>query len=155
MNERKHTVSGAFVFLLLGLFAVFSMVLVLFGARAYRNSLTLTDVHNEDRILHAIVVNTVAAGDREGAIAVKDESGIPTLQVRDEFDNEVYINYIYCYDGCLRELYTDLPFDPEMGEVLCAAECFEPTLENGMLTVTLKGSGEPLTATAVIRTEVG
>ena len=35
-GQRGRAVSGAFVFLLLGVFAVFATLLVLLGARAYR-----------------------------------------------------------------------------------------------------------------------
>lgn len=36
MNWKRHSISGAFVFLLLGVFAVFSMLLTVLGAQAYR-----------------------------------------------------------------------------------------------------------------------
>ena len=34
----SHAISGVFVFLLLGIFAVFSTVMVLLGARAYKGA---------------------------------------------------------------------------------------------------------------------
>ena len=34
--RHSHAISGVFVFLLLGVFAVFSTVMVLLGAKAYR-----------------------------------------------------------------------------------------------------------------------
>ena len=38
MKTKSHSISGAFVFTLLGVFAVFSMLLVVLSAQAYRTS---------------------------------------------------------------------------------------------------------------------
>ena len=38
MKTKSHSISGAFVFTLLGAFAVFSMLLVVLGAQAYRTT---------------------------------------------------------------------------------------------------------------------
>ena len=38
MKTKSHSISGAFVFMLLGVFAVFSMLLVVLGAQAYRTT---------------------------------------------------------------------------------------------------------------------
>ena len=53
MNKQRevpHAVSGAFVFLLLGMFAVFSTVLVLLGARAYRSISARSAVNDTSRM---------------------------------------------------------------------------------------------------------
>ena len=49
----SHAVSGLFVFLLLGVFAVFSTVMVLLGVKAYRGAVERTEAHNASRISSA------------------------------------------------------------------------------------------------------
>ena len=42
LRDRTHAISGAFVFLLLGMFAVFSVLMVLLSAQLYRTTVTAT-----------------------------------------------------------------------------------------------------------------
>ena len=46
---------GVFVFVLLGLFAVMSTLMVLLGAQMYRNTVDKTTENNEGRVLTAYV----------------------------------------------------------------------------------------------------
>ena len=128
MKTKSHSISGAFVFTLLGAFAVFSMLLVVLGAQAYRT---------RKRIAAAFVRNAVRAQDERGAIAVEDRDGLPVLALSSEWDGERYVQYIYGYQGQLCELFTAAEYDfvPEDGEPVCAAQAFEPTLEGDLLTV--------------------
>ena len=47
MKTKSHSISGAFVFMLLGVFAVFSMLLVVLGAQAYRTTGWRSRAHAE------------------------------------------------------------------------------------------------------------
>ena len=51
MNWKRHSISGAFVFLLLGVFAVFSMLLTVLGAQAYREIIDELSSHTRGRIM--------------------------------------------------------------------------------------------------------
>ena len=58
MKTKSHSISGAFVFMLLGVFAVFSMLLVVLGAQAYRTTVdgaasTCTGTLNEEMALES------------------------------------------------------------------------------------------------------
>ena len=128
MKTKSHSISGAFVFTLLGAFAVFSMLLVVLGAQAYRTTVDGASAHTRKRIAAAFV---------RGAIAVEDRDGLPVLALSSEWDGERYVQYIYGYQGHLCELFTAAEYDfvPEDGEPVCAAQAFEPTLEGDLLTV--------------------
>lgn len=154
MRERQHTVSGAFVFLLLGVFAVFSMLLVLLGARAYRVTVDEASRQNATRILSAFVRNAVQAADRADTLQVLDESGLSVLALTTDEDGERYTQYIYCWEGELRELFTntDHGFSPEDGQSLCAAQSFEAELIDGLLTVAMTDvDGMPINVTIAPR----
>lgn len=138
-SDRRHSIAGAFVFLLLGVFALFSMLLVLLGTQAYRAAVEQTAAHGRARILQTFVRNAVRADDVLGVIEVRQIDALPVLAFAGEADGERYEKTIYCYDGALRERYAsaDYPFSPEEGEMICEAASFEPKLKDGLLDVTL------------------
>lgn len=137
--ERRHAISGAFVFLLLGIFAVFSMLLIVLGAQAYRVTVEQTTQHTQDRIASAYVRNAVRADDTAGTLTVGEVDGIPALTFTEELDGERYVKTIYCYDGELRELFVDesYGFSPDEGERVCAAQSLAFETLEGLLRVTI------------------
>ena len=118
MKTKSHSISGAFVFMLLGVFAVFSMLLVVLGAQAYRTTVDGAAAHTQKRIVTAFVRNAVRAQDERGAITVEEHDGLPVLALSSELDGERYVQYIYSYGGSLCELFTSARygFSPEDGE---------------------------------------
>ena len=154
LREGRHVVSGVFIFLLLGIFAIFSTVMVLFSAQFYRVTVDETSRHNEERVLYHYVINAVRGNDAEGSVIVREEAGLPVLSLGWEADGDRYETRIYCHDCALRELFADAaePFDPEYGEVICAAEAFIPVMENGLLTMAITDSqGETRTIHMALR----
>lgn len=135
-RARGHMISGTFVFLLLGVFAVFSTLMVLLSAQFYRASVEQTRLHNERRVLCSYLMNVVRGNDAAGAVTTAQMAGIDVLALGMEEDGERYATYVYCYDGALRELYTgaEQPFEPGYGEVICRARRFTPVLRgDGLL----------------------
>ena len=139
IRQRGRAVSGAFAFLLLGVFAVFAVLLVLFGAQAYRGAVDHSARNNADRILRSFVSNAVLADDAEGAVTVEPFCGLDALNVGYTYDGERYIKRIYCYDGALRELFTDADSDaqPDEGEILCEADTLSLTMEENLITAVI------------------
>ena len=74
--------------------------------------------------------------------------------MREDLDGEPYVTWLYCYDGQMYECFTsdDGTFNPESGTAICPAQRFEPSLENGLLTVAMiNGKGEPETVRVALR----
>jgi hypothetical protein len=145
---------GVFVFVLLGLFAVMSTLMVLLGAQMYRNTVDRSTANNEDRVLGAYVRSMIRAEDTRDAMAVGEYDGVKTLAMREDLDGEPYVTWLYCYDGQMYEYFTsdDGTFNPESGTAICPAQRFEPSLENGLLTVDMiNGKGEPETVRVALR----
>lgn len=136
-NEQRHVIAGAFVFLLLGVFAVLSTMLVLFGAQAYRATVDQTARHNGTRILQAFIRNAVRTDDATDSVAVEEIYGQPVLRIAEQFDGQTYFKYIYVYDGALRELFvsSEYAFEPGEGEEIWEAESFRAVLDGALLTV--------------------
>ena len=151
----QHGMQGVFVFVLLGLFAVMSTLMVLLGAQMYRNTVDHATRNNEDRVLSAYVRSMVRAQDAADAVNIVDHDGVHTLELMETLDDdEGYVTMLYCHDGYLYEWYTGVghDFTPESGTAICPALSFEPRLEGGLLTVDMTdGKGEPETVQVALR----
>ena len=155
IGGNGHAIAGVFVFLLLGVFAVFATVLVLFGAQAYRATTERTQAHEEGRTLYAYMLNSVRGDDAAGVMEIRNEKGIDLLAVSYDYGWEVLEKRIYCYDGYLREQLasTNYEFDPEMGERICEASDLHIALEGSLLTVEVTdANGDVQTVDTVLRT---
>lgn len=142
----QHSMQGVFVFVLLGLFAVMSTLMVLLGAQMYRNTVDHATQNNEGRVLGAYVRSMIRAEDAAEAVSVEEYDGVKALALRETIDDEEYVTWLYSYEGQLYEQFTgaDRDFSPVSGTAICPAERFEPSIEGGLLTVNMvDGAGEP------------
>ena len=170
MNRQKpssHAVSGLFVFLLLGIFAVFSTVMVLLGVKAYRSAVERTEAHNNARISSAYIRSMLRADDEKGVFSIEhcegivaEEAGeksvtVEALSLLNNYDGEEYITRIYTYDGFLREWFThaDEPFRPDQGEIVCPAEELTAERSASLLTVHLLAGGMQEDVVLALRAE--
>ena len=157
MDNRKmvtHSMQGAFVFVLLGLFAVMSTLMVLLGAQMYRNTVDHAAANNEGRVLGAYVRSMIRAEDGADDVAVENFGGMPVLALSEHIDGEDYVTWLYCHEGQLFEQYTSAghDFEPDSGTAICPAQRFEPTLSDGLLTVDMiEGDGTPCTVRVGLR----
>lgn len=150
----QHSMQGVFVFVLLGLFAVMSTLMVLLGAQMYRNTVDHSTANNEDRVLSAYVRSMIRAEDAIGAMSIGEYDGVKALAMREDLDGEAYVTWLYCYDGNMYEWFTsdDGNFRPESGTAICPAQDFDPSLENGLLTVNMvNAKGRPETVQVALR----
>ena len=130
MNESMgkkaapHSISGVFVFLLLGIFALMGTAMVLMGVNAYRGIVKRSGMHNASRISTSYLRSMVRADDETGCIRLENLDNLPVVTLIDVYDGEEYASRLYVYEGSLRESFGALadPFDPELGEEVCAAE---------------------------------
>jgi len=140
----SHAISGVFVFLLLGIFAVFSTVMVLLGARAYKSTQDRAEAHNASRIAAAYMRSMVRYDDEADAVRLEEVNGIGTVTLLNEYDGDPYVTRLYVYDGMLREWFTaeEAEFEPENGEAVCAADEMTAELSDHLLTVRLRNEDE-------------
>lgn len=159
MNRQKlssHAISGLFVFLLLGIFAVFSTVMVLLGVKAYRSAVERTEAHNRARISSAYIRSMLRADDEAEVFAVETCEGlvaegdgekpvsVETLTLLNNYDGEEYVTRIYVWGGMLREWFThaEEPFHPDQGEIVCPAEELTAEYSGSLLTVHVTAGDE-------------
>lgn len=133
----QHSMQGVFVFVLLGLFALMSTLMVLLGAQMYRGTVDKTTENNESRVLNAYVRSMVRAQDTRGNVRVEKNGDADCLALYEDIDGEMYVTWIYLYDGQLYEQFTDAgyEFNPASGSPICPANSFSPAIEGRLLTV--------------------
>ena len=138
-SQPSHTISGVFVFLLLGLFAVFSTLMVLLGARVYRGTVNAQQAHNAERLAPAYVRSMVRAHDEADTVQVEEVNGIQTVAMYNTYDTELYVTRLYAYEGQLYEWFTEAaePFEPENGEPVCPCDGMTAELQDGLLRLRL------------------
>ena len=136
--NRKHTVDTLFVFLLYGLFALFSLLLILIGARVYKRTVENTEARGDVRASLSYVANKVRASDRA---SLETRDGLSVLVLTQEFEGDLFETYIYYTGGVLREWLAEAgtPFSPEKGETVASLSSFSIEEEDGLLAVTTAG----------------
>lgn len=139
-NGPSHAISGVFVFLLLGVFAVFSTVMVVLGAKAYKATADRAAEHNAGRIASAYVRSMVRADDDRDSLRVEEIGGLDSVTMHYDYDGEEYLTRIYVYGGMLREWfsYAEADFEPENGEAVCAADEMRASLSGHLLSVGMR-----------------
>ena len=153
LTGGSHGIDGVFVFLLLGVFAVFSTVMVALGARAYRGTAARLSEHNLLRIAPAYVRSMLRADGGPGKPEIEEIAGVTALRLTDDYDGETYITRIYCWDGMLREWFMDgeSEFLPEDGEAVCPLDSMTAELAGGLLTVMLERGDEAVPVSLALR----
>ena len=150
----QHSMQGVFVFVLLGLFAVMSTLMVLLGAQMYRGTVDRATRNNEDRVLGAYVRSMVRAEDNAQSVSIENRDGVSALSLRETFEDESFVTWLYCYEGQLYEQFTsdDGDFSPQSGTAICPAQRFEPRLEGRLLTVDMvNANGDAETVQVALR----
>lgn len=137
MRKQRHGINGALTLLNYGIFALFSLMLVVTGARVYRNIVNTGNENTQIRSSFSYVANKVRMSARSaGTVRMEEREGIDVLVL--ESLTEGYETRIYYYDGALREAYqaADQDFLPEMGEELMELPEFRmEETENGQLVL--------------------
>ena len=153
--KQGHTISGVFIFLLLGIFATASVLMVLAGARVYSSSTDRTEIHNEERIAASYMRSKLREADREGMFSIEERSGTQVLRIENEEEGTVTL--IYVWDGTLYEWYTlaqleqgqELP--ATTAESVCGLDEMKLTLEGDLMTVMLRSDDEWTTVEYAVR----
>ena len=141
-QQSPRLMQNVIVLMLLALFAVLSTFLVLMGAQVYRSTVVRSTVNNDARIISAVVRSSVWAEDG-GEVRIRQYDGVSVLEIVNQFDDESYVQRLFCNEGMLWESYTneEREFDIESGDTLCELAGFEPSLDGQMLTIRLRTVG--------------
>ena len=139
---RKNTSSplGLYVIGIAALFLAGFLMLVIFGAQTYRNTVGVQSGNNEMRATLSYIAAVVRASDTSEAVqvteaALEDGTGTQVLSLAD--GDTGYALRIYCHGGKLMEEYAraDAPLTPSASNVVGETGTFEVSREGGLLRV--------------------
>lgn len=149
MNTRvsgnRLRISSLFVFLLIGMFALLSLLSVVIGVGVYRGVVDEGGNNEQVRTALSYIANKVHATDAQGAVEVSDWHGIETLLLRETIDGLPYETRIYYLDssegrtGGLYEhfAYQGQDWGPDGGDLIMSLEHFSMQEEQGGLRLTV------------------
>ena len=148
----KSKVDTVFVLIIFSVFALSVLMVLMLGARVYKNMTDITSENQEERTLLSYIWTKVKNGDKSGSISVGDFYGLTTLCFDEDFGGTPYRTAIYQYDGWLYELFceTEMLSDPSGGflpedgvQVMRIDELVFENAEYGMIKVST-GTGSLL-----------
>jgi hypothetical protein len=124
---------------LCALFLLLAMGLTLLGSGVYRGTVAAADENDACRTALSYLANQVRRGDTAGGVVVGALDGVPAVALS---EGEDYVTYLYCYDGQLRELYTQRGsgLTPADGLAILPLDELVISLDGPLLTFTAGGS---------------
>lgn len=159
-SSNQHSISGLFIFLLIGIFAVFSLLLVLIGVGAYRDAVAEAQRNAQVRTTLSYIANKVRASDGVGGVVLEDWYGYQTLRLAEAHEGESFETRIYFKPGEGQEpggLYqhfehTDDPDGPEYDDHIADINALEMSQRDDLLTIqVVTQEGEDLSLTLRLR----
>ncbi len=143
MRQRTGALNGLLIFLVYGMFALFSLFLVVIGAQVYRRVVATGRENTTLRTSFSYIANKVRMCGQMDAVSLQEHDGVQVLTLREEMEGTDYETRIYFYDGALWEqlALADDPFAPELGELIAELEGFSMRVAGpGVLHLATKGA---------------
>lgn len=149
MKRQRGSTNGLLMFLIYGMFALFSLLLVVIGARIYRNIVATGEENTAIRSSFSYISNKIRmSSGTSDTIRLEQRDGIPVLVLTQSYEETDYETLIYYYDGALLEYYgtSGQPFAPESGEKISDIQEFlmEEPSPGQLLFSTVDADGNPL-----------
>lgn len=141
-TENKSHIEGLLVLVLFGVFAICILAVLLSGAGSYERLVERQQNGYAERTVPQYIATKIRQADAAGAVSVREFDGIPTLELAEMHDGEQYVTRIYCYDGYLRELFSDTTgnFQPGDGERILETEQVKFTQKGNSLEISVTGT---------------
>ena len=138
MKERNTKITDLLAPVVFAVFGVCILLLLLTGAKGYGKLVNRGEETFSNRTAAQYLTMRVRQAE---AVAVEDFDGCEALAFYEQIDGERYVTRVYCYDGCLRELFcgekADLP--ASSGEKILPAQAFSCAIAEQLLTVRIDG----------------
>lgn len=136
MNPRishKHSVDSISTLLLFGLYVLFLLFLLLFGAGNYKAAVQDLDTGNNLYTAASYITTKFRQHDEAGSVSLENIQGTQALCLQETINQKSYVTYIYFWQNSLKELFTasDSQADLSMGTTVAALSDFQTEILNG------------------------
>lgn len=142
-SDRRHSIDALFVITLFCVFAVCSSLLIALGANIYKTTIDSTDRHYTLNTASAFVVEKVHQHDSAGSIDICSFGNGNALKLKEQYGDRIYYNYIYSYNGFMRELLVPDGTNPspEAGSKILEVSSFNVNLDDDRNLISLSITG--------------
>ena len=106
ISQTRHPISGLFILMLFAIFVLFLMLMLLFSARVYKNTVENSQSETDLGTASAYITTKFRQHDTPDSIFTGKLDGRSALCFRDSLDGQDYITYIYLDGENLKELFT-------------------------------------------------
>ena len=97
-----------FVLTLFLLLSVLSVSVILAGSSVYEKISDNMEDNYDRRVSFSYLTTKIRQNDSDGNIYVEEKGGEQMLAIKENFEGEQYVTYIYYYDGWVREIFLDV-----------------------------------------------
>lgn len=104
-GKNRHIVDLLLPIELFLVLAASSLFLVLLAANVYQKNVAWEEKNYESRTCLSYVTEKIRQNDEKGGVEIGTFDGVPSIILRQNFGEQAYVTYLYCYDGMLRELF--------------------------------------------------
>ena len=139
-SDNQHTVDMLFVITLFCVFAVCASLLIALGANIYKSTIDSMEDHYTLPTALSFVTEKVHQHDTSDSVSIVTYGDGSALLLKEEYGSATYYDYIYCYDGYLRELFVadGVNLSPDAGEKLMAVSSWDIDMaDSGLLHVSI------------------
>lgn len=144
-------------FLLFFLFACCMFLVLLGGAKVYKNVSGVMEKQFSTHTCISYVTAKVRHYDREGAVSVGKIGEKEAILLQEEIDGERYVTYLYCSEGNLMELFcsADMEVFPVNGQAIMSLDALTVSMENGLLSFSCEVEGEQVKTSVFLQSGKG
>ena len=134
-RKEKSVIDVIFIISVFGVFIVSALLVVLFGARIYKKTVSDMDKNYSSRTALAYISENINQHDYKGGVEIELKDGTPFLRLHELSTTDEYSTYIYSDDGYLKELTIkdDVEFTPTVGKEILKVRNFTATKESDSL----------------------
>jgi hypothetical protein len=115
-HTDRHPVSNLFLFLLIAIFALFSLFVSVLGIRVYQNVSDANDDNAQIRSSVLYITNKIRSADAVSDVSVEQVDGTDVLVLNGYFESDDYELLIYYEDGAIRETIRQVGYETDLSE---------------------------------------
>ena len=118
-----------FVLTLFLLLSALSISVILAGSSVYEKISDNMEDNYDRRVTFSYLATKIRQNDIGGSIYIETKDGVPMIAIKESYDGDELITFIYHYDGAIREILVDAAdkdgFDFDWGTEIIKAEGFD------------------------------
>lgn len=117
-SNKQHSIDILFMLSLFCVFALCSVVLIIFGADIYQDTVDKTNQNYLERTSVAYLTEKLRQTDIAQAVSIVTVDGVDMLTIESKINDQLYSTRLYEYEGYLYECFSrsDITLSPDAGQ---------------------------------------